>query len=280
MTCGYCGTRNGDGAHRCRRCGRKPDDTLTFTLHRTDGALAAQLEPAARVQAPEPRRPLGPAPNLSRAVQGSLFSNVVPIARGPGAAPARSAKSPSKPQARKGPRVPEGQGKLEFLTPLPAKPRRLSTSVDSVIYCEAPVATVLHRAVAAALDWSMVMIGYGLFLLVFHLFGGQFVWNKTNLMVFGGAFPLLGLAYGLLWTLAGTETAGMHWTHLRLTTFEGFPPEKGQRWLRLAAGCLSRSTLIGLLWALADEESLTWHDHISRTFPTPRALDTQVFRRR
>jgi len=24
------------------------------------------------------------------------------------------------------------------------------------------------------------------------------------------------------------------------------------------------------LWALADEENLTWQDHISRTFPTPR----------
>jgi hypothetical protein len=23
-----------------------------------------------------------------------------------------------------------------------------------------------------------------------------------------------------------------------------------------------------LVWALVDEESLTWHDHISKTFPT------------
>jgi hypothetical protein len=33
--------------------------------------------------------------------------------------------------------------------------------------------------------------------------------------------------------------------------------------LSLAAGGL------GLLWALVDEETLTWHDHISKTFPTP-----------
>ncbi len=26
---------------------------------------------------------------------------------------------------------------------------------------------------------------------------------------------------------------------------------------------------IGLLWGLVDEETLTWHDHISKTFPTP-----------
>jgi len=25
---------------------------------------------------------------------------------------------------------------------------------------------------------------------------------------------------------------------------------------------------LGLVWALVDEESLTWHDHISKTFPT------------
>jgi len=24
-----------------------------------------------------------------------------------------------------------------------------------------------------------------------------------------------------------------------------------------------------LVWALVDEENLTWHDHISKTFPTP-----------
>ena len=34
-----------------------------------------------------------------------------------------------------------------------------------MINCEAPVATLLHRAVAAALDASMVLIAYGLFLL-------------------------------------------------------------------------------------------------------------------
>jgi hypothetical protein len=38
--------------------------------------------------------------------------------------------------------------------------------------------------------------------------------------------------------------------------------------------------MLGLLWSLADEESLAWQDHISRTFPTPTAADTLVFRRR
>src|SRR4051794_20954709 len=50
MTCRYCGTRNGDGEHRCARCGRKPEDTLTeFAAPFVHGALATQLQP--RVQA-------------------------------------------------------------------------------------------------------------------------------------------------------------------------------------------------------------------------------------
>ena len=52
---------------------------------------------------------------------------------------------------------------------MPAQPRKLGTTVEAVIYCELPVATTLHRAVAALLDWSLVLIGYGLFLLAFRL---------------------------------------------------------------------------------------------------------------
>jgi len=41
--------------------------------------------------------------------------------------------------------------------------------------------------------------------------------------------------------------------------------------LRFAATWLSFcSGGLGLLWAVADEENLTWHDHISKTFPTIR----------
>lgn len=158
--------------------------------------------------------------------------------------------------------------------------RTLGTTVEAVIACEAPVATTLHRAVAAALDWSMVLIGYGLFVLAFLMAGGELVFTRTNVIVFAGMLPFVGFAYGLLWSLAATETPGMRWAQLRLTTFDGYPPERRHRVLRFAGSCLSLCTLIGLLWSLADEESLNWQDHISRTFPTPLASDMQVFQRR
>ena len=299
MTCRYCGSRNSEGEHRCRRCGRTPDDTLTgeFTLPRTDGALAAKLQPAARIDSPEPLvsgRVPDRTPGTERAVQGSLFrqrpaSKVIPFDSFtplPDASPkpdpkaAASSKIVPKPPVRRTPRAPEGQGKLDLLPPIAVKPRTLGTTVEPVICCEASVAIPLHRALAAAIDWIMVLIGYGLFLAAFWLRGGAFVLTKPNLLVFGGLLLLVGFTYGLFFAIAGTETTGMRWTRLQVLTFDGFPPDGGQRLLRFGGACLSLSTVVGLLWCLADEEGLTWTDHISRTFPTPREWDSQVFRRR
>ena len=44
----------------------------------------------------------------------------------------------------------------------------------------------------------------------------------------------------------------------------------GVRLFRVGAAGLSvLAAGLGILWALVDEESLTWHDHISKTYPTP-----------
>jgi uncharacterized RDD family membrane protein YckC len=171
------------------------------------------------------------------------------------------------------------QGTLDFLPPAPPKPRTLGTTVEAVIYCEDPVASRLHRAVAAGLDWSMVLLAYGLYLLVYRFCGGELLLDKSSLLLIGGVLPLLGCLYGFTWAIAGNETPGMRWAKLRLTTFDGFRPERSQRLLRFAGSCLSLCTLVGLLWSFADEESLAWPDHISGTFPTPRRMDSQTLLR-
>jgi len=288
MTCSYCGSRNSDGEHRCQRCGRRPSDTLNSGYH-TNGALATKLQPVARLEVEERPRPT--AANFSAAVQRNLFqerpaSNVIPFESFSAPPPvkprtkAATTRKPGEKSARRAPKTPEGQGTLDFLPAAPVKPRTLGTTVDSVIYCEAPVATSLHRAVAAALDWSIVLIAYGMFLATYYFCGGEFGFDKLNLIVFSSALLLIAMTYGLFWAIANRETAGMHWMHLRLTTFDGFRPDLRQRLARFAGSCLSLCTVLGLLWSLADEESLAWQDHISGTFPTPRALDSQIFRRR
>ncbi len=287
MTCSYCGTRMNEGEHRCRRCGRKPDDTLTgeFSLVHTNGALATQ--PVLQPETTETSQArLTAVPNLARAVQRSLFqeraSNVIPIAPAaprPRLSPDPNAKSAPRPVRRRS-RVPEEQGSLDFLPAATAKPRTLGTAVEAMIYCEERVAAPAHRAFAAALDWSMVLIGYGIFLAVVQFAVGGFPLDRTNLMITGAVLPLFGIVYGLAWALAEMETPGMQWSRLRMTTFEGFRPERRERLIRLAGSCLSLCTVVGLLWSLADEEGLAWQDHISRTFPTPRRADSQVFHRR
>ena len=286
MTCGYCGSRNDELDLRCHRCGRKPGDTLNgeMTMHRTTGALATKPRPMAVVsQAPVTR----PA-NLAGAVQGSLFAqNVVTMPNRTAPRPPRPRTTPqatvtgTKPTSRRAARqVAEGQGEFEFLTPAPNKTKTLGTTVDAMIYCEAPVATPLHRALAAAIDLTMVLVAYGFFLLTFVMCGGEVIVNRPNMIIFGCALALIAATYGIFWTVAGTETVGMRWTHLRLITFDGFTPDYRQRIYRLAGTCLSIFSVLGILWSVADEEGLGWQDHISRTFPTAHELESRVFRRR
>ncbi len=173
-----------------------------------------------------------------------------------------------------------GQSALDFIPTVgPAKSRTLKTSVEAVIYCDSPVAAPMHRAMAAFLDGSMIVLGLGVFLLIFEFFGGSFPWNKQNIGLFLTAFALIAIFYGFVWTLTGRETIGMKWVDLRLLTFNGFPPDPKSRALR-SVGCLLSfcSGMIGIFWALVDEEGLTWHDHMSKTFPTLKETNTGFVR--
>lgn len=123
---------------------------------------------------------------------------------------------------------------------------------------------------AAALDGSMILIGLAVFASIFHLAGGTIVINAKTVPLLIGVAGVMVLLYKLLWALGNGDTAGMRWSHLALVNFDGKMPDRRQRLYRIASGCLSfLAAGLGLLWALVDEETLTWHDHISKTFPTP-----------
>ncbi len=142
--------------------------------------------------------------------------------------------------------------------------------VTPVVVCGSSVALPAHRMIAAAFDASLVVIAVAMFFAVFHFAGGLIVMNRHTLPLFIGAAAIFYLFYELLWCLASADTAGMRWAHLRLVDFDGQAPDRDRRLYRVASGCLSvLAAGLGLLWALVDEEALTWHDHISKTFPTP-----------
>lgn len=176
----------------------------------------------------------------------------------------------------------DNQSSLDLLPlpPAPQTPRRLKTNVDAVIGCDVQAANPKHRAAAAALDGAIIGIAFSLFLEIFHLLGGAVTVDKQTALVLAGALSLIALFYGLVWALAARETAGMRWVDLRLIDFDGFPPDARGRAVRLAARCLSFSAGgLGVLWALMDEEKLTWHDHMSKTFPAVKESESSFFRK-
>ena len=136
--------------------------------------------------------------------------------------------------------------------------------------CDAPVALPLHRFIAASVDASMVLIALGLFLGVFLLSGGRIVFNKQVIPLFVAMIALLWALYHTFWCMANGDSPGMRFAGLRVLNFDGRPADRGERGLRQTAFVLSAlSAGVGLFWAFLDEESLTGHDHISKTFPTP-----------
>ena len=184
--------------------------------------------------------------------------------------PAKTTRPASKQERSQASRTATGQGQLDFLAQAPAQ-RVLKTDVPAQIYCNRPVATPTHRFVAGSMDAAMVLMGFGLFVGTTELLGGSFGTGKLFWALMALSFVLVAVFYGLVFAVTGRETAGMHWTDLQLITFDGFPLDGRSRAARVAATWLSFcSGGLGLVWALADEETLTWQDHISKTFPTIR----------
>lgn len=172
--------------------------------------------------------------------------------------------------------LPFEQGTLEFLTPITVPVRQLATSVEAAVKCDDPVASPMHRMLAAS--WDGVMIFFlavtvsGLFALLSRSLGVEVVLNpKTIGIALGGALFGVGVAYHAVFALFGWDTPGSRAVGLRLVRFDGQDPTAVQRWLRLLAGLVSLAAGgAGYLWILFEEEQLGWHDSVSSTFPTPR----------
>jgi uncharacterized RDD family membrane protein YckC len=274
MECRYCRAQNAEDDHRCQRCGRRLRVTqgyvgqsaaapeLSFeTILRPEGASpAAPSQPQARIKLPAYQQSLFSSREFPRVVP---FETIAPVAP-----PSVEPREPKTTAPRQRVRKPiPGQQSLEFSGSAAAAANARAVS-QAVIYCDAPVAIPVHRLIATAFDASIITIATALFMLVFYLLGGQL--TRQTIPLFGGIAIVFTLLYNILWALGDGDSAGMQWAHLRLVNFDGRSPDREQRFYRLASGCVSLLAAgLGLLWALVDEEALTWHDHMSKTFPTP-----------
>ena len=146
---------------------------------------------------------------------------------------------------------------------------------------DAPVASVSVRLHAATLDAIFLIIGIAAAAVPFYFMGGRFVPSAKAFLPYAVTITALGLFYHLFWCVLGRESAGMRCLGLRVLTFDGHSPTWGQRVARLVLACFDMIAIgVGLLWALIDDEGLTWHDHLSKTFLTEFDSHPGTLRRR
>jgi len=227
---------------------------------------------------------VGSSPTVSARDQQALFSNPNPARvisfeslrspreqrsiRARGAEiqrpqPAPQAKVELK-RAKPRKRVSDKQQRLDFLGV-----EDVVSPPQSHIICDAPVAPPMMRAEAALIDGVIMLGPVVLGLAIFLYEGGQIVLNKGTAPLWAAVLFTVPILYKLLWSWAGRDSIGLSAMGLRLVDFDGNPPSRERRYQRSLASFISfLAAGIGLVWALADEDALTWHDHMSSTFPT------------
>jgi uncharacterized RDD family membrane protein YckC len=136
-----------------------------------------------------------------------------------------------------------------------------------------PVASLDERRWAALIDAACLLFAYGGFLALFGSLGGQFTVSKLSAAVYAATFAIVYLQYFALFTIFGGTTPGMMFRGLQVTSFTGDPPTPRQMLLRSAGYILSAGTFfLGFFWAWWDEDALTWHDRLSRTYLSVQSM--------
>lgn len=140
-------------------------------------------------------------------------------------------------------------------------------AAEPYVYRGIPQAPWDLKLMAAVVDGSLVVGAFVLFTL-------EIVSRMHNLPAkhpaeLIGIFGILCFSalYIALFSALGCATPGMRYANIALCSFDGDLPTRKMRFQRLAALGLSVLPLgMGMLWSLFDEDHLSWHDRLSRTY--------------
>jgi uncharacterized RDD family membrane protein YckC len=81
------------------------------------------------------------------------------------------------------------------------------------------------------------------------------------------ALAVASLLYQMLFFTLARGTPGMKYARISLCTFDGLSPTRAKRCGRLGALLLSLLPVgLGVVWAIFDEDHLSWHDRLSGTY--------------
>ena len=157
-------------------------------------------------------------------------------------------------------------------TPVPTQQQALDfPSASEQMESPAPVAVAPFglRLAGHGIDCVLNLAALLLFLLPLKLWAGPVVFNRFLLMGSFCAYLVLVLLYGFLFLCLAGATPAMRWIGLRVVNFDGMPPRRRQLLCRFLGSIASvGSFFLGFIWAAIDEEELSWHDRMSKTFLT------------
>jgi len=143
--------------------------------------------------------------------------------------------------------------------------KQVLTAPTSVL----PVASLDDRRRALLIDAVCLAFAYGSFLALFGSLGGHFTLSKLSAAVCVSTFAFVYVQYFGLFTVFGGSTPGMMLSGLQVASVTGDVPTPRQYVLRATGYILSAGTcFLGFLWVFWDEDGLTWHDRISKTYLT------------
>jgi uncharacterized RDD family membrane protein YckC len=132
------------------------------------------------------------------------------------------------------------------------------------------VAPLEDRRLAGLIDMACLFFAYGGFLALFGSLGGQFTVSKLSAVMCVATFAVVYFQYFALFTVFGGTTPGMMLRGLEVASFSGEAPTPRQMLWRSGGYLVSAGTFfLGFLWAMWDEDGLTWHDRVSHTYLSP-----------
>ena len=131
-------------------------------------------------------------------------------------------------------------------------------------------ASLRARLSAGLIDATVLTFAYAIFTGIFWLAGGVKLQVISNWIVSGFVLAFFTVAYFSLFTALRQATPGLIWMRLEVRSLDGGPPRVSQAlWRGIGYLVSAGSLLLGFLWAVIDEDNLTWHDRISDTFLSP-----------
>jgi hypothetical protein len=264
-TCQHCGAVNGDPTDVCCFCDAPLGALGRSSLSRrvvapTEGNLAVEpewrREVSSRLQDYRARRRGGAVADLQtdlpfEADTPDPFESIA--ARTQVAAPAPS-KQTRGARRNRNERFEISIPKLESASAAnhaqwPVRSHPVAHSAHAHLHA---VASLRERRRAAIVDVGLLLFSYGGMLALFTVLGGHVGFNKLDLTVVGGSTP------------------GMMLRGLRVRGFDGAMPTSRQMVWRSVGYLISAATcFLGFVWALWDDDQLTWQDRISQTYVTP-----------